>query len=90
MILLRAFSAVLFFVFSLFDFEGLKKGKRDLVWFLMFYGCGCFLVTSIARTAPMMTMTTMTATNPYSIVVFEAKPLIGDAIGAWVAIGEPA
>jgi hypothetical protein len=60
-----------------------KKGKGIVVLVLSFYGC--FLVTSIASTTPMMTITMIIATIPYMSVLFEAKPESGVAVGADVA-----
>ena len=47
-------------------------------------------MTSNARTAPIMTMTMMIATIPYSTVLLDAKPVAGVAVGAAVATGAPA
>ena len=72
-----------YFFFSPILFRGLKKGRR-------FFGLsvyGCFLVTSNASTAPMITMTIMIATIPYSRVVFEAKLVAGVVVGGVVAAG---
>ena len=49
---------------------------------------GLFLSISITIIAPIMIITMMMATIPYMSVVFEAKPLSGDAVGADVAAGE--
>ena len=57
-----------------------KRERWDL--FLSFYGCS--LVTRIASTAPIMTMTTMTATMPYSKLAKDARPVGGVAVGAGV------
>ncbi len=48
---------------------------------------GRFLVTKIASTAPMMTITMIIATIPYMSVLFDAKPASGVAVGANVAEG---
>ena len=62
----------------------IKKGKGFCLVFLLY---GRFLVTSNARTAPITTTMMAIATIPYSTVVFDAKPLVGDDVGADVAVG---
>jgi len=59
-----------------------KKGGKIFCFATLFYGC--FLVTRIASTAPMMIMMMAIATIPYMTVVFEAKPVSGVAVGAGV------
>jgi hypothetical protein len=68
---------------TLIIFLGTKKRERDCVWHFLVYGR--FLVTSNASTAPIMIMTMMIATIPYSTVLFDAKPVVGVAVGAAVA-----
>ncbi len=60
------------------------KKREGIVGFAVLV-YGCFLVTKIASTAPIMIMTMMIATSPYIRVLFEAKPLTGVAVGACVA-----
>jgi hypothetical protein len=55
---------------------------------IVFFVYGLFLVTSNASTAPIMIMTIMIATIPYSTVAFDAKPVVGVAVGAVVADAE--
>ena len=64
-------------------FSKLKKEKWIVI--AIFSPYGRFLVTSIARTTPIMTITMMIATIPYSSVVFDAKPESGVAVGGAVA-----
>jgi len=52
---------------------------------VVFVVYGCFLVTRIASTAPMMIMMMAIAMIPYSTVAFDAKPVVGVAVGAAVA-----
>lgn len=56
--------------------------------FDLFYGR--FRVTRNASIAPMMIITIIIATRPYMSVLFEAKPLSGDAVGAGVTAAEDA
>ena len=51
---------------------------------MVFVVYGCFLVTRIASTTPIMTMTTMTAAMPYSKLAKDARPVSGVAVGAVV------
>ena len=67
--------------------SGFEHKKRKGI---LGFDYGLFLVTRIASTAPMMIMTTTIATIPYISVLFEAKPVSGDAVGAGVAAGLPA
>ena len=50
---------------------------------LLFYAC--FLIIRSANTAPIMIITMMIATIPYSSAVCVATPLSGVAVGAAVA-----
>ena len=65
------------------DFK-FKKNKKRKYFCLFFFVYGRFLVTSNARTAPIMIMTMMIPAIPYSSVVFDAKPLAGVDVGAVV------
>lgn len=77
----RAFSAP--FGFPVLFLNPKKRGKVMLIPFVSPYGL--FLIVSIASTAPIMTMTMMMATIPYSMVVLDAKLVAGVAVGALVA-----
>ena len=82
--LTRAFSALLF---SRDCFLKLKKGKVSFCLALLY---GRFLIISTASTAPMMIMTTMTATIPSIRSFVVAKPVTGEVVGAGVAAAGPA
>ena len=71
---------------SCLKIKKIKKGN-SFAWFFVY---GRFLVTSNARTAPIITITMMIATIPYSTVLFEAKLVAGVTVGAMVAGGAPA
>jgi hypothetical protein len=65
-------------------FKKIKKKKEvDFVVVCSLYGF--FLSIINASTAPIMTMTTMTATMPYSKLADDARPVSGVAVGADVA-----